>query len=35
MNNLAPEEETVGRRYLAQLGSLEIAVVRAGDSLDT
>ena len=35
MNNLAPEEETIARRYLAQLGSLEIAVVRAGDSLDT
>ena len=35
MNNLAPEEETVVRRYLAQLLSLELGVVRAGDSLDT
>lgn len=35
MNNLAPEEETVARRYLAQLASLELAVVRSGDSLDT
>ena len=35
MNNLVPEEETVARRYLAQLCSLEVAVVRAGDSLDT
>ncbi len=35
MNNLAPEEETVARRYLAQLASLELAVVRSSDSLDT
>jgi hypothetical protein len=35
LNNLAPEEETVVRRYLAQLLSLELGVVRAGDSLDT
>ncbi|MEO8716071.1 MAG: hypothetical protein ABI369_13760 [Acetobacteraceae bacterium] len=35
MNNLSPEEEAIARRYLGQLASLEIAVVRAGDSLDT
>lgn len=35
MTNLAPEEETVARRYLAQLISLELAVVRSSDSLDT
>lgn len=35
MSNLAPEEETVARRYLAQLASLELAVVRSSDSLDT
>jgi hypothetical protein len=35
MNNLAPQEETVVRRYLAQLSGLEFAIPRASDSLDT
>lgn len=35
LNNLALAEEAVLRRYLAQLNSLELAVPRTGDSLDT
>jgi hypothetical protein len=35
MNNLSAAEESVVRRYLAQLTALEFAVPRAGDSLDT
>ncbi|MGH3261532.1 MAG: hypothetical protein ACRDNS_06005 [Trebonia sp.] len=35
LNNLSTDEETVVRTYLAQLLSLEIAIVRASDGLDT
>lgn len=35
LNNLSTDEETVVRNYLAQLLSLEVAIVRASDGLDT
>ena len=35
ISNLSSAEEAVVRRYLAQLLTLEFAVPRAGDSLDT
>jgi hypothetical protein len=35
LNNLAPAEEAVLRRYLATLLSLEFAVPRSGENLDT
>lgn len=35
LNNLSTDEEAVVRNYLAQLLSLEIAIVRASDGLDT
>ncbi|MGH3669091.1 MAG: hypothetical protein ACRDSH_00425 [Pseudonocardiaceae bacterium] len=35
INNLSSAEETVVRRYLAQLVTLEFAVPRAGYGLDT
>lgn len=35
MNTLAASELTVTRRYLATLANLELAVPRAGDSMDT
>jgi hypothetical protein len=35
LNNLAPAEEAVLRRYLATLSSLEFAVPRSGENLDT
>lgn len=35
MNTLAPGELVIVRRYLASLSNLELAVPRAGDSLDT
>ena len=35
MTNLSCEEESVVRRYLAQLRGLELAVPRSADSLDT
>jgi hypothetical protein len=35
MNNLAPNEETVVGTYLATLSQLEVAVVGAGDNLDS
>jgi hypothetical protein len=35
LNNLAPAEEAVLRRYLTTLLSLEFAVPRSGENLDT
>jgi hypothetical protein len=35
LNNLSSDEEAVVRGYLAQLLTLELGVVRSGDSLDT